>query len=157
MTWFCNAPGSLNQPEVRLFALLLLHHHLHAEDAVLDEWIQRVLASAGSADVDRRLSYAAKQRGRCLKLAGNALAKLPGVGQIASPPPESNLAQYLNRLVLGSKKAADRRPLLGPTKPCGKGNRSRIAHAARRVAELLNGPDREILADALVEHTQCAS
>ena len=79
-TWFSNAPGSLSQSEVRLFALLLLHHHMHAEDAVLDEWIQQAFASAGSTDVDHRLSYAAKQRGRCLKLAENALAGVPGGG-----------------------------------------------------------------------------
>ena len=152
--WFSNAPGSLSQSEVRVFALLLLHHHLHAEDAVLGEWIQRALASAGSTDVDHRLSYAAKQRFRCLKLVGNALAGVPGVGQIADPPSNSDLANYLNRLVLGLKKVADRHLLLGPTKPCGVANRSRFAHAARTVAELLNGPDRETPADALIEHTE---
>ena len=116
-----------------------------------------MLASAGSTtpapDV-QLLSNAAKHRGRPLRLVANALAGLPGAGQIASPPSESYLAHYLERLVLGSKKAANRRPLLGPTKPCGKGNRSRIAHAARLVAELLNGPNRETFADALVEHTE---
>jgi hypothetical protein len=138
---------------VRLFALLLVHQHLSAEDTVLDEWIQQVLASPGSSDVGRRLANATKQRGiRCLKVVGSALAGLPGVGQIAREPVPNDLMHYLIRLVVGgSKKAADRRPLLGPTYPCGRGNSSRIAHAARRVAELLNGPDREILADALVE------
>ena len=102
----------------------------------------------------RLLSNAAKHRGRPLRLVANALAGLPGAGQIASPPSESYLAHYLERLVLGSKKAANRRPLLGPTKSCGKGNLSRIAHAARRVDELLNGRNRETFADALVEHTE---
>jgi len=66
---------------VRLFALLLVHQHLSAEDTVLGEWIQQVLASPGSSDVGRRLANAIKQRGlRCLKVVGSALAGLPGVG-----------------------------------------------------------------------------
>ena len=125
-TWFSEVPGTLTESEVRLFALLMVYHHLTVDDAVLDGWVQRVLASAESTtpppDV-QLLSNAVKHRGRPVRLIANALAKLPGVGQIAPSPPESNLAQYLNRLVLGSKKAADRWPLLGPTKPCGKGNR----------------------------------
>ena len=157
-TWFSAAPGTLTETEVRLFTLLMVYHHLTADDAVLGGWIQRVLASAGpttpAPDV-QLLSNAAKHRGRPLRLVANALAGLPGAGKIASPPSEMNLTHYLNRLVVrGAKKAADRRPLLGPTNPCGVGNRSRFSHAARRVAELLNGPDRETFADALIEHTE---
>ena len=91
-TWFSAVPGTLTEPEVRLFALLMVYHHLTVDDAVLGGWIQRVLASAGSTtpapDV-RLLSNAAKHRGRPLRLVANALAGLPGAGQIASPPSES--------------------------------------------------------------------
>ena len=106
-TWFSEVPGSLTDSEVRLFAFLLVHQHLSAEDTVLDEWIQQALASPGSPDVGRRLANATKQRGlRCLKVVGGALAGLLGVGQITQEPAPTELMHYLIRLVIGGSKKA---------------------------------------------------
>ena len=103
--WFNAVPGTLAEPYVRLFALLMVYHHLAVDDAVFGGWIQRALASAGSTtpapDV-QLLSNAAKDRGRPLRLIANVLAGLPGAGQVASPPSESYLAHYVERLVLVS-------------------------------------------------------
>ena len=64
-TWFSEVPGTLTESEVRLFALLMVYHHLTVDDAVLDGWVQRVLASAESTtpppDV-QLLSNAVKHR-----------------------------------------------------------------------------------------------
>ena len=173
-TWFSEVPGSLTDSEVRLFALLMVCHHRNNADAVavtgfvdapertdvLGEWVQRVLASVGSTDFGNRLLNATKQRGNGIDLVGNALAGLPGVGQIARAPSRNSLSRYLDRIQRDSSRRlrmAYRRPLHGPARPCGKGGHStRVSHAARRVAELLNGPDRETLADALITYTPSA-
>jgi hypothetical protein len=153
--WFSEVPGSLTYSEVRLFALLMVHHHISADDAVLDEWAEQVLASVGSTDFGNRLLNATKQRGNSIELVSNALAGLPGVGQIAHAPSRNSLSRYLDRLH-PRVRLAGRRQLLGPARPGLKGGHTtRVAHAARRVAELLNGPDRETLADALITYTEC--
>jgi hypothetical protein len=43
ITFFSEVPGSLSDAEVRLFALLMVYHHLTVDDAVLDGWVQRVV------------------------------------------------------------------------------------------------------------------
>ena len=76
-TWFSEVPGTLTESEVRLFALLMVYHHLTVDDAVLDGWVQRVLASAESTTLPpdvQLLSNAVKHRGRPVRLIANALA-----------------------------------------------------------------------------------
>ena len=79
---------------------------------------------------------------------GVVLEKLDGPGQTAIKPTRRNLVDYLDRL----KMSTTRRPLRGPARPSGKGGfTSRVGHAARDVALLLNGPERERLLSFMVE------
>ena len=132
--------------EVRLYAVLLLHACPGGE---INQWLSDVLSKERSADSKNVLLWALSRRNETvLEIAGVVLEKLDGPGQTAIKPSRSNLADYLDRL----KMSTTRRPLRGPARPSGKGGfTSRVGHAARDVALLLNGPERERLLSFMVE------
>ena len=131
---------------MRLYAVLLLHACPGGE---INQWLSDVLSKERSADSKNVLLWALSRRNETvLEIAGVVLEKLDGPGQTAIKPSRSNLADYLDRL----KMSTTRRPLRGPARPSGKGGfTSRVGHAARDVALLLNGPERERLLSFMVE------
>ena len=147
ITFFSEAPGSLSDAEVRLFAFLAVDTNSRAR---LDAWIAN--SSNDGRDNGNVLAEALRCRVKdTLVIAGRVLAELPGAGQVAVAPDASALGCYLDRIRRqSSQRSGSRKPLLGELLSCGKGKYgTRCAAAVPRVVALLqNSSERERLETA---------
>ena len=146
ITFFSEAPGSLSDAEVRLFAFLAVDTNSRAR---LDAWIAS--SSNDGRDDGGVLAEALRCRVKdTLVIAGRVLAELPGAGQVADAPDGGELTRYLDRIRRQSSQVRQSRPLLGELLPSGKGKYgTRCAAAVPRVVELLqNSSERERLETA---------
>ena len=142
---------------MRLFAFLAVEN---TSEPQLDAWIKQAFANGRDNGNVLALALQCRDHGS-LKIAAAVLARLPGVGQIESPPETNDLMHYLDRIRRqdsgkASKAADRRRPLLGLPRPSGKGaHGTRCAAAVPRVAALLNdASERARLESATEEYAQ---